>query len=600
MSSSPLIDRRHLDFLLYDVLQIDSLGQYPRYAEHSRDTFDAAIDLAHKIAIDQFLSHYQKADQKEPALVNGRVEIIPEIKAALQAYSNAGFMAELADQTQGGMQLPYVVSLACDGMFLSANASTTGYIILTRGAMNLLFAHGSEEQKERYARPMLEGRWFGTMCLSEPQAGSSLSDIKCVAEPQADGSYRLQGAKMWISGGEHDITENIVHLVLARLPDAPPGVRGISLFIVPRHRLNADGSLGERNDVKLAGVNHKMGQRALINCFLKFGEENDCYGELVGKPHQGLACMFHMMNEARIDVGLGSVHMGWASYLYSLKYAHERLQGRHPDQKDGASKPLRVIEHADVRRMLLQQKAYIEGCHALVLYVGLLLDRSSQDPDKAVRHDAHLLVEFLTPIVKAWSSDLMLKANDLAIQILGGYGYTREYPVEQTYRDNRINPIHEGTNGIQAIDLMGRKTLMEQGGGVRLFLDAVRATANEASDSDLSVYGHALSKQIIAIENVVEIVSNRLGAGEARATLSNANAYLQLLGHTALAWMWAKQALASSRILAEGAGDAESFQRGKLQACAYFFRTELPQTEVSLKLLRDNDRTSLDMRAEWF
>ena len=451
MSDSPLIAQRHLDFLLYEVLKIDSLCAYERYAEHSRETFDSAIGLAHRIAVDHFLSHNRKGDQHEPHIVDGQVQVIPEVRAALDAYVAAGFMAETADEAEGGMQLPYVVSLACDGMFLGANVATSGFTLLTRGASNLLRAHGSPEQQRRYMAPMLEGRWFGTMCLSEPQAGSSLADVKCLATPQPDGTYKLTGAKMWISGGDHDVAENIVHLVLARLPDAPPGVRGISLFIVPRYRLNPDGTRGARNDVRLAGLNHKLGQRGLPNCFLKFGESDDCVGELVGAPHQGLAYMFHMMNEARIGVGLGAIQLGWTAYLYSLKYAQERVQGRHPDAKGGDARPVPIIEHADVRRMLLLQKAFVEGTHALALDTGLLVDVAAQDPDDRVRDEAHLLVEFLTPIVKAWSSELTLRANDAAIQILGGYGYTREYPVERWHRDAKIHTIFEGTSEIRQL-----------------------------------------------------------------------------------------------------------------------------------------------------
>jgi alkylation response protein AidB-like acyl-CoA dehydrogenase len=300
---------------------------------HSRETFAAALDVAHQIALEKFLPHNRKSDLNEPQMVDGKVELIPEIGEAVAAYNDAGFAAALAEYEAGGMQLPFVIAQACDSMFSAANPGTIAYPALARGASNLLATYGSDEQKRRYMQPILDGRFFGTMCLSEPHAGSSLADIKTTAEPQADGTYRLTGAKMWISAGDHELGENIVHLVLAKIVGAPPGVRGISLFIVPRWRVNADGSRGARNDVTLAGLNHKMGQRGSVNTFLKFGEAGDCYAELIGEPHHGLGYMFHMMNEERIGVGMGAVLQGSVGYLYSLQYAKERRQGRHPGSK---------------------------------------------------------------------------------------------------------------------------------------------------------------------------------------------------------------------------------------------------------------------------
>ena len=601
MSDSPLINRRHLDFLLYDVLEAESLCRYRRFAEHSRETFDSAIELAHQIAVDHFLPINRKGDAQEAHVVDGRVEVIPEARAALDAYVGAGFMAELADEADGGMQLPYLISLALDGMFTGANFALSGFTLLTRGAANLLHAHGSADQQRRYMRPMIEGRWFGTMCLSEPQAGSSLADIRCVAEPAADGRYRLRGAKQWISGGDHEVAENIVHLVLARLPGAPAGVKGISLFIVPRYRVDAAGRRGARNDVKLAGLNHKLGQRVLPNCLLKFGEDGECDAELVGEAHQGLAYMFHMMNEARIGVGLGAIQLGWCGYLYSLAYARERLQGRHADVRDAGAAPVPIIEHADVRRMLLQQKVYVEGAHALALFAALQVDIAAQDPNAAIRGEAALLLDFLTPIVKSWSSEWCLKANELAIQVLGGYGCTREYPVEQHYRDNRINPIHEGTNGIQAIDLMGRKSTMQNGAALRVFLSRVASTAQSCVELPaLRDHAASLHAQLRCIDEAVTTLAPRMGGAEQRATLGNAQYYMHLVGHTAIAWMWLLQARCSVRLLAKATQADEAFHRGKLQACAFFFRTELPQTAVSAALLRSGDRSHQDMQADGF
>ena len=599
-NASPLMDRRNVDFMLHELLGVERLTRYPRFTEHSRETFDAAIELAHQLAVAKFLSHNRKSDLCEPRMVDGKVELIPEIGEALQAYNEAGFAALLADAADGGMQLPFVITSACDCMFSAANPGTVAYPSLARAAANLLAIYGSEEQKRLYMQPLIQGRYYGTMCLSEPQAGSSLADISTQAEPQPDGSYRLTGAKMWISAGDHELGENIVHLVLARIAGAPAGVRGISLFIVPRWRVDADGARTVRNDVRLAGVNHKMGQRGSVNTFLKFGEQGDCHGFLVGAPNQGLGIMFHMMNEERIGVGLGAIQQGSVGYLHSLQYARERRQGRHPDQKDPSTRPVALIEHADVRRMLLLQKCWVEGAQALGLYASLLVDQAL-DPDEAVRRDSELLLEILTPIVKAWGSDYSLKANELAIQVLGGYGYTREYPVEQCYRDNRINPIHEGTNGIQAIDLLGRKAMMQNGAALGLLLQRIGASCAEASTvPELKGLSEQLLDGVKLAGDTTRTVADRLAAGEARLALANAGHYMTLLGHLVIAWFWLQSATVAQRALPSASVVDANFYRGKLQACRFFFATELPQIELAARLVGEAEPSAYDMQDEWF
>lgn len=600
MNPSPLTNRRDLDFMLYEVLGVDRLCAYPRFAEHSRDTFGAALDLAHQIALEKFLPHNRKSDLNEPQMVDGKVVLIPEIGEAVQAYNDAGFAAALADYEAGGMQLPFVIAQACDSMFSAANPGTIAYPALARGASNLLAEYGTPEQKRLYVQPIIEGRYFGTMCLSEPHAGSSLADIKTSAEPQADGSYRLTGAKMWISAGDHELGENIIHLVLAKIVGAPAGVRGISLFIVPRWKVGADGSRGERNDVRLAGLNHKMGQRGSVNTFLKFGEAGDCYAELVGEPHQGLVAMFHMMNEERIGVGMGAVLQGLAGYLYSLQYAKERKQGRHPDQKDPTSPPVAIIEHADVRRMLLQQKCYVEGAELLCYYASMLVDHA-RDADEAVQRDSHLLLELLTPIVKAWGSDHALKANELAVQVLGGYGFTREYPVEQNYRDNRINPIHEGTNGIQALDLLGRKSMMQDGAALKLLMARIAHTCIEAgADDTLKQLADQLAIAAKHAIDATRAAGKRMAAGEPRLALANATHYMTALGHLTIGWLWLQQATIAHKALPDATGDDRDFYAGKVQACRFFFATEVPLIEHAARLVRDAEPSAFDMQAEWF
>jgi len=600
LSTSPLIDRRHLDFMLYELLKVEDLTRYPRFEAHGRETFDAAIELAHQIAVSKFLPHNRKSDLNEPKMVDGGVELIPEIAEAMVAYNEAGFAAVLADAERGGMQMPFVAATACDIMFSAANPGTVAYPSLARAAANLLEVYANDEQKQLYMQPIIEGRYYGTMCLSEPQAGSSLADITTTATPQPDGSFKLVGAKMWISAGDHEFGENIVHLVLAKIAGAPAGVRGISLFIVPRWRVNADGSRGERNDVRLAGVNHKMGQRGSVNTFLKFGEHGDCHAYLVGEEHQGLAQMFHMMNEERIGVGLGSIMQGSVGYLYSLAYARERRQGRHVDQKDPSSQPVPIIEHADVRRMLLLQKSWVEGAQMLGFYASMLVDRA-QDPDEKVRAESDLLLELLTPILKSWGSEYSLRANDLAIQILGGYGFTREYPVEQCYRDNRINPIHEGTNGIQALDLLGRKAMMQKGEALRLLLTRVGATAAEtATVPELRELAAQLLEGVKLAEATTRAVGARMAGGEVRLALANAQHYMTLMGHLVVGWFWLQSALIAVRALPSANATDKAFYEGKLQACRFFFATELPQIELAAKLVAEADDSAFAMQDAWF
>ncbi|NES31261.1 acyl-CoA dehydrogenase [Micromonospora terminaliae] len=605
MSSSTLLSRRDLAFLLHDWLDVGRLTERPRYAEHSRETFDAVLDLAAQVAAEQFAPHNRAADASEPTFDGQRVRTIPQVKAALDAYARTGLLAATMDESVGGLQLPHAVAAACSAWFQAANVATAAYPFLTLGNANLLLAHGSAEQIDTWVRPMVEGRFFGTMCLSEPQAGSSLADITTRAEPQDDGTYRLAGTKMWISGGEHDLAENIVHLVLARIPGAPPGVKGISLFIVPKVLLDTDGALGPRNDVVLVGLNHKLGYRGTTNTLLNFGEgvhrpygRAGAVGYLVGEPHQGLAQMFHMMNEARIGVGAGATALGYTGYLKSVAYARQRPQGRPVADKDPTAPQVPIVAHADVRRMLLAQKSYVEGALALILYCGRLLDEEKTAPAEADRSRAHLLLDLLTPIAKSWPSQWCLAANDLAIQVHGGYGYTRDYDVEQHWRDNRLNPIHEGTHGIQALDLLGRKVTMRAGAGLELLLETIRATVTRAWKTD----GEAaeLAGRLGAAVDRIAVATRRLhGAGDPEVTLANASLYLEAVGHVVIAWMWLEQLLAVEALGSPDGPDAD-FLAGKRQAARYFFRYELPRTGPQFDLLESLDRTTLDTRETWF
>jgi butyryl-CoA dehydrogenase len=596
---SVLLSRRDLDFLLYEWLDVEQLIKRPRFADHSKETFDDVLDLSERIATEQFAPHNKLGDAHEPTFDGATVHVIDEVKPALRAYADAGLTGGAMDSSVGGMQLPQVVALASHAWFQAANIGTSAYPFLTIANANLLTAHGSPQQIRDYALPMIAGRFYGTMCLSEPQAGSSLSDVTTKAQPQDDGTYRLFGNKMWISAGDHELSENIVHLVLAKIPGSPAGVKGISLFIVPKVLVEADGSLGARNDVVLAGLNHKMGFRGTTNALLNFGEGRyrpggapGAVGYLVGEPNRGLAYMFHMMNEARIGVGAGAMALGYTGYLKSVEYARNRPQGRPVVGKDPASPQVPIIEHADVRRMLLAQKSYVEGALALTLYCGRLVDEENTAADEADRARAHLLLEMLTPIAKSWPSQWCLAANDLAIQIHGGYGYTREYDVEQHYRDNRLNPIHEGTHGIQGLDLLGRKVTMNGGAGLALLAETIGATVAKAQAQGglAAEFGAELAARL---RRAGEVTAQVWGSGDVELALANSTAYLEAVGHIVISWLWLEQLLTA----AEKTGD---FYEGKRQAARYFFRYELPKVGPQLDLVASLDRTTLDMNADWF
>jgi len=607
--SSLLLSRRDIEFMLYEWLDVTALNRSERYADHNRETFDAVLNTCERIATDLFAPHNQKADQHEPHFDGHHVALIDEVKPALKAFSDAGLLASNADYAQGGMQLPTVVGMAALSYFYAANVGTSAYAMLTIGNANLLQAHGNSAQIDTFVKPELEGRFFGTMCLSEPQAGSSLSDITTRADYECDSplgaQYRVKGNKMWISAGDHELSENIVHLVLAKIPGPDgkliSGVKGISLILVPKYLMNPDGSRGERNDVQLAGVNHKMGYRGTVNCLLNFGEgsrytpqgKSGAVGYLVGKQHHGLAYMFHMMNESRIGVGLGATALGYTGYLHALNYARNRPQGRAlgAGGKDATSAQINIIEHADIKRMLLAQKSYVEGALALNLYCARLVDEAAVTTGEIESTQLNLLLDILTPIAKSWPSQWCLAANDLAIQVHGGYGYTREYKVEQFYRDNRLNPIHEGTHGIQGLDLLGRKVVMQDGAAFKLFLSRIEKTIKQAqSEPDLAP--HAL--QLHLASNRLKIVTRQLWeANDPNLTLANASVYLEVFGHITVAWMWLEQTLAAHA----KQGD---FYEGKRAAARYFFVWELPKTEAQFNLLASLDRTTMAMQDAYF
>lgn len=594
------ISERELEFLLYEFLNTESLLQRPRYAEHSREVFNATLETARQLAEALFAPHLRQGDEEEPAFIDGRATVVAPTRAAWRAAADAGFLSAHWDQEEGGLQLPEVVLRAAMSAFYTANVGTASYAMLTIGAANLLRTFGSQALKDRYLAPMGDGRFAGTMALSEPSQGSALGDIKTMAVPQPDGTYRLFGQKMFISGGDQNFTENIVHMVLARIQGAPAGVKGISLFLVPNVLSDDHGGLGVRNDVALAGLLHKMGWRNTTSTVLSFGEAGGAVGWLLGREHQGLAHMFQMMNEARIGVGLLSSCIAWRGFSESLNYARERPQGRLPSCKDPLSPQVKLIEHADVRRLLLAQKVYAEGSLALCLYAASLFEDQESHPQPEARTDARRLLDVLTPVVKSWSARYGAVANDMAIQVLGGAGYTRDYPLEQLYRDQRLNMIHEGTEAIHGIDLLGRKVVMDEGAALHLFIETVRCDAQVAGEAGLGAEATALVSAVDELA-LVSAVLTGLQRTDPTLALANATVYLDAFGRVALAWIWLQQGRVATLALQSGAGGASAdYYHGKVQAMRFFFQWELPQTEAQWALLARCDRSAFDMRDGWF
>ncbi|MBB3048254.1 butyryl-CoA dehydrogenase [Litorivivens lipolytica] len=594
--AAPILCERDLEFMLYELFDAEAMIARERYADHSRETFNATINTARQIAEKYLVPIRQKVDTDQPTFDGKEVHLIPEIKTAVDAATEAGFVSATADYELGGMQLPLVVAAVANSYLSAAGSTTTGYLWLTSANCNLIEAHGSAEQIEKWVKPMRAGRFAGTMAMTEPGAGSGLADLTTSAVKAEDGSYRVTGSKIFISGGDHSLNENIVHLVLARVKGAPKGVKGISLFIVPKFLVNEDGSLGDRNDVALSGLFHKMGGRGQTSTALSFGEKDGAVGYLVGEENKGLAYMFHMMNEARVMVGTGAAATALTGYQYSLHYARERPQGRVPSQKDPLSPPVNIIEHADVKRMLLAQKAYSEGAFALCLLGAQLADDEKTAPTEEERKAAHLLLDFLTPMIKTWPSEYGPEANDLAIQVLGGHGYINEHPVEMFYRDNRLNPIHEGTTGIQSLDLLARKVPMKNLAGYKACLAEIQKTIDAAQGGELAAEAEQLSAALATLQRTTESLLGAMMEKPIDLALANSVKYLDLFGHVVIAWLWLKQGLIAAAKLEADA----NFYQGKLQAMRYFFRYELPLIEVWSKILTDLDGTCYEMQDAWF
>lgn len=587
-----LLPHQELSFQLYECLDTATLLERERFQEHTLGTFNAVLVTAEKIATDLFLPHNAKGDQHEPQFDGQTVTMIDEVKVAYDAFCDAGFIAAKVDFAEGGMQLPETIMTGCSGYFMAANPATTAYPFLTTAAVNVIKYFASARLKAQYLPKMLTGEYSGTMALTEPHAGSGLADITTAAHPTDAGHYLIKGSKLYISAGEHQLSNNIVHLVLAKIPGGPKGVKGISLFVVPKFRLAEDGQPGSRNDVTLAGLIHKLGYRGTTSTALTFGENDDCHGYLVGDAHKGLQYMFMMMNEARVGVGFGAAMIGYRGYQYSLEYAKDRIQGGKP-----------IIKHGDVKRMLLLQKAYTEGAMGLCFYGARLVDDCHSHPDTSERDKSAMLLDLLTPVIKAWPSEYGPKANDLAIQVLGGAGYTREYPVEQLWRDNRLNPIHEGTNGIQALDLLGRKLWLNNQAALAELHRRIEVDLAQAKGRDALQCMKLLVPFLQQLPDVIGLISQDLQTEQQANTLTNAQSFMEIFSTIIISWIWLRQVIAAEKSLAEPSeltAEQQHFYQGKCQTGLFYIQTQLPNIQSQIDLLLRHDNSCHAMQTEWF
>ncbi|MDX2002533.1 MAG: acyl-CoA dehydrogenase [Chitinophagales bacterium] len=592
------VSMRNLRFLLNEVFQAEQLTQYPYFAEHSRETFEMTLDAAKQIADTLLFPYYVEMDKDKPHYEDGTIKVHPVVKDIMKTFGEGGWINAPKPFEVGGQQMPLLVYNLAGLIFHSANTAAAAFPFLTAGAANLIDTFGTEELKAIYLDPMYSGKWQGTMALTEPQAGSSLSDITSTAIPNEAGYYTIKGQKIYISGGDHDAVENVVHLYLARIQGAPGGVKGISLFAVPKYRLE-NGQL-VFNNVTTAGAYGKMGIKGAPIAHIMAGEQGECRGWLIGEPHRGLSYMFQMMNEARLGVGMISAGLASGAYYASLEYANERPQGRPLSNKDVNVPQSLIIEHADVKRMLLQQKAVVEGSQALIAQCSLYADIEHVATGEE-KERANLLLELLTPIAKTFPAEMGIQSISNGLQVLGGAGFCDDFPLQQYYRDTRINPIYEGTTGIQALDLLGRKVPMKGGQALMLLGAEVQETLAKAKQYEMLVpYAEALEQTQGKLVEVTMFLMGLAQQDRPEVFLADATLYLEYFGYVVIGWQWLKQGVVAAEALGKSqSGDELHFYQGKIHTLKYYFNYELPKTRGLHARLSNNDKLTLEMPAEY-
>lgn len=597
MARTSLLDDRQLDFLLYEVLDVPALCRFSYFSDHSKETFDLFLGASRRLAREQLFPAYKPMDDMGGELEDGAVKVHPVMKELWPRFVELGVLAGMRSYDVGGQQLPFSVMSAALAYLYGANLGAAGFAGLSLSAAHLIEAFGDDELRAAFMTKMYAGEWTGTMALTEPNAGSSLGDLRTTAVPHDDGSYRIKGTKIFISGGDQDFSENIVHLTLARIEGAPAGTKGISLFAVPKLRTAASGL--EDNDVTTSGIVHKLGWRGLPSVMLSFGEKDDCRGWLVGQAHQGLRYMFQMMNEARIGVGLTAAATASAGYLTSLQYARERTQGRKIGQGTNGA-PVPILEHADVRRMLLRQKAIVEGSLHLVLQTARYADVAAHGDDEGERERAQQLLDLLTPLTKTFPAERGFEANALAVQVHGGYGYATEYLPEAWLRDQKLNTLHEGTTGIQSLDLLGRKVMRGGGAPLMLLADEIQKEISAAREAGVEAgFCDALTAALERVGAVTMALGQR-GMTDPEAMLQDSVDYLDMLSVLVVGWLWLKQAaVAAVAAPSAGASDA-AFYEGKRRAAQYWYAHEMPRVALLAAGIEAADNAFATMKDEQF
>lgn len=585
--------KNNLNFLLHEVLNIGDLAKHSFFADHNREGYDMILEACANIGATKFRPILREMDSTPPEFKDGRIKVHPSMRQIIKDIGEGGWINAPLPYDEGGQQMPYMIFNACIYMFGAANYSATAFPFLTAGAANLIRSFGTPEQKAAYLPKMYSGEWQGTMALTEPEAGSSLGDLSTSATLTEAGHYLIKGQKVFISCGDHDANDNIVHLMLARIKGAPQSTKGISLFIVPRLRPDANGAL-QFNDVLTGGIFHKMGYKGAPIAHIITGENNDCYGYLLGNANEGLNCMFQMMNEARIAVGLNATSAASAAYYAALQYTRERKQGRRIGSK--SPEQSRIIEHADVKRMLLFQRAVVEGSLGLLLECSRYADLSRVTEGEQHEYYESLL-GLLTPVAKSYPAEMACHATSAAVQCLGGYGFTQEYLPEFFFREARIHPIHEGTTAIHGMDLLGRKIAKDQGNALRLLMEEINATiANANKHERLKTNAAALSKALDNLGNTTMRLSMLGMQGNFEEFLANATLYLEAFGINIIAWQWLKQGIAA----VTGSSFSSEFYQGKLLTMDYFFDYELPKTKGLLATLQSTANVTIAMQDELF
>ncbi len=590
---------RDMRFVLNHVVDLPAIAGLDGYEHADGELVDQVLEEAGRLAGEVLSPLNQAGDQQGAMLENGVVRTAPGFRDAYRRFVEGGWNGVPFDPEFGGGGLPWAVTVALSEMWNAANMSFALCPLLNQGAADLVAAHGSDRQKAIYLEKMISGEWTGTMNLTEPAAGSDVGALRAKAEPQADGSYRISGQKIFITYGEHDYTDNIIHLVLARTPGAPPGTKGISCFIVPKFLVEADGSLGRRNDLRCVSLEHKLGIHASPTCVMSYGDDGDCVGYLIGEENRGMRYMFTMMNNARLSVGTQGLAIAERAYQQAAAFALERRQGRGPGAPAGESSP--IVAHADVRRMLMTMRAYVEAMRALIYSNAEAIDLARRHPDEAARAANQALVEILTPVSKAWCTDLGCELTSIGVQVHGGMGFIEETGAAQHMRDARIAPIYEGTNGIQAMDLVFRKLPLQGGEAVAGVIAGMRALDGALADREEPVFGAlrtGLAEAIEALSGATDWMLERCRADPDDAA-AGAQPYLKMFGITAAGWLLARGALAAAAQLANGDGVDRPFLEAKLATAQFYAEQILPQAAALAGPATSGKETLYAIEAEY-